>query len=49
MEKEHFVAVRYGDQLGINKPIQGLKEGQPIELQGEYIDENHVYQGKEYE
>jgi hypothetical protein len=43
MDKEHFIAVRYGDQLGIQEPIQGLAEGQPIELQGEYIDENHVY------
>ncbi|MBP1937587.1 hypothetical protein [Paenibacillus sediminis] len=43
LEKEHFVAVRYGDHLGIPKPIQGLEAGQSIELQGEYIDENHVY------
>lgn len=43
MEKEHFVAVRYGDRLGLSEPIQGLEAGQPIELQGEYIDENHVY------
>lgn len=43
MGKEHFVAVRYGDHLGLSEPIQGLEAGQSIELQGEYIDENHVY------
>jgi hypothetical protein len=40
---EAFCAIRYGDDLGISEPISGLLQGKPIELQGEYIDENHVY------
>ncbi len=43
MQKETFVAIRYGDHLGIKQPIPDLAVGQPIELQGEYVDENHVY------
>lgn len=40
---EAFCAIRYGDSEGISKPIPGLKAGNPIELQGEYIDKNHIY------
>ncbi|MDB5085670.1 MAG: kumamolysin-As precursor-like protein [Bacilli bacterium] len=40
---EVFIAIRYGDHLGLPGPIPGLKAGQQIELQGEYIDKNHVY------
>ncbi|MCM3273587.1 hypothetical protein [Paenibacillus elgii] len=38
-----FVAIRYGDNLGLADPITGITEGQEIELQGEYIDHNHAY------
>ncbi|GIM47292.1 hypothetical protein DNHGIG_28410 [Collibacillus ludicampi] len=41
---EAFVAIRYGDNMGLSGPIEGLEEGQEIELQGEYIDKNHVYE-----
>jgi hypothetical protein len=40
---EAFVAIRYGDEEGLSRPIEGLAEGEPIELQGEYIDANHAY------
>jgi hypothetical protein len=40
---EAFCAVRFGDKLGLKKHIEGLEPGQPIELQGEYIDQNHAY------
>lgn len=40
---EAFVAIRYGDKMGLREPIKGLEAGQPIELQGEYIDKNHAY------
>jgi hypothetical protein len=40
-----FVVIRFGDQLGLPEPIKGLAEGEAIELQGEYIDENHVIAG----
>ncbi|GIM47053.1 hypothetical protein DNHGIG_26020 [Collibacillus ludicampi] len=40
---EAFCAVRYGDQMGLSERIEGLKEGEPIEMQGEYIDKNHAY------
>ncbi|KEQ21787.1 hypothetical protein ET33_33645 [Paenibacillus tyrfis] len=40
---ETFVAIRYGDNLGLPEPINGITEGQEIELQGEYIDHNHAY------
>ena len=38
-----FCAIRYGDDLGISEPIPGLEQGNSIELQGEYLDLNHVY------
>jgi hypothetical protein len=38
-----FVALRFGDRDGLNHPIRGLHPGQPIELQGEYIDSGHAY------
>lgn len=38
-----FVAIRFGDNLGLKSEIPGLAEGQPIEMQGEYIDANHAY------
>jgi hypothetical protein len=40
---ETFCAVRYGDHMGLSKRIEDLKEGEPIEMQGEYIDRNHAY------
>lgn len=40
---ELFCAIRYGDSLGLPGPIPGLQAGQPIELQGEYVDKNHIY------
>ena len=40
---EIFCAVRYGDSMGLSERIDGLEEGQPIEMQGEYIDVNHAY------
>jgi hypothetical protein len=40
---EAFCAVRFGDNLGLKQRILGLEEGQPIEMQGEYIDKNHAY------
>ncbi|WP_090799401.1 hypothetical protein [Paenibacillus sp. GP183] len=42
---EAFVAIRYGDAEGIPGRIAGFAEGQPIELQGEYIDVNHAHKG----
>lgn len=38
-----FVAVRFGDNLGLDSEIEGLAVGNPIELQGEYIDQAHAY------
>src|SRR5262245_23297088 len=38
-----FVAVRFGDSLGLDAEIEDLKEQTPIELLGEYIDEAHAY------
>lgn len=38
-----FVAIRYGDSLGLPGPIPGLAPGQPIELQGRYIPQNQAY------
>jgi subtilase family serine protease len=43
IKPELFCAIRYGDSLGLPGPIPGLQAGQAIELQGEYIDENHIY------
>ncbi|MBP0726665.1 hypothetical protein J5Y03_16015 [Bacillus sp. RG28] len=40
---EIFCAVRYGDSMGLSDRIDRLEEGQPIEMQGEYIDVNHAY------
>ena len=38
-----FVAIRFGDHMGLKSQIPDLAEGQPIEMQGEYIDANHAY------
>ncbi len=38
-----FVAVRFGDNEGLAQEIPGLKTGQPIEVQGEYIAEASAY------
>ncbi|MCL6632587.1 MAG: S53 family peptidase [Alicyclobacillus herbarius] len=38
-----FVAIRYGDELGLPGPIPNLAAGQTIELQGRYIPQNDVY------
>ena len=40
-----FVAIRYGDSLGLQGPIPGLAEGKTIELQGRYIPKNEAYPG----
>ncbi|MBS4189463.1 hypothetical protein KHA94_04415 [Bacillus sp. FJAT-49705] len=42
---EAFCAIRYGDNLGLKERISGLKEGEEIELKGEYIDKNHALKG----
>ena len=42
---EAFCAIRYGDNLGLKEKISGLKEGEEIELKGEYIDKNHALPG----
>jgi subtilase family serine protease len=38
-----FVAIRYGDDLGLPGPIPGLAPGKTIELQGRYIPKNDAY------
>ncbi|WAH42137.1 S53 family peptidase [Alicyclobacillus fastidiosus] len=38
-----FVAIRYGDDEGLQGPIPGLQAGHSIELQGEYIPQNDTY------
>jgi hypothetical protein len=38
-----FVALRFGDGEGLESPIPDLTAGQPIELQGEYIDQKECY------
>ncbi|MDD5034010.1 MAG: hypothetical protein PHE55_04565 [Methylococcaceae bacterium] len=38
-----FVAVRFGDNEGLDAEIPGLAVGQEIELQGEYIDSDNAY------
>jgi hypothetical protein len=43
VEAAAFVAIRYGDSLGLPGPIPGLKAGQTIELQGRYIPKNEAY------
>ncbi len=40
---ELFCAIRYWDNDGFGEPISGLESGNPIELEGVYIDKNHVY------
>ncbi|CAG4888578.1 DUF3465 domain-containing protein [Paraburkholderia saeva] len=40
---EVFVAVRFGDNEGLAQEIPGLKAGQPVEVQGEYISEASAY------
>jgi hypothetical protein len=42
VENEAFVAIRYGDSLGLPAPVPDLKTGEEIEIQGEYIDRNHA-------
>jgi hypothetical protein len=42
---EAFCAIRYGDNLGLKERIPDLKEGEEIELKGEYIDKNHALKG----
>ncbi len=38
-----FVAVRFGDNEGLNHEIEDLSENTPIELQGEYITAGEAY------
>lgn len=39
-----FVAIRYGDRLGINKPItQGMNNGDQLHLKGEWITKDKAY------
>jgi len=45
VKDEAFCAIRYGDHLGLTDRIPDLQEGEEIELQGEYIDENHALKG----
>ncbi|EEM13588.1 hypothetical protein bpmyx0001_55920 [Bacillus pseudomycoides DSM 12442] len=45
VEDEAFCAIRYGDKLGLKNPIPDLKEGEEIELQGEYVDKTHAKVG----
>ncbi len=47
VEPEAFVAIRYGDSLGLPKPIPDLKEGADIEMQGEYIDRKHASKSRD--
>ncbi|GGR02006.1 hypothetical protein [Deinococcus ruber] len=32
-----FVAIRYGDRMGIQEPVEGLQEGAALHLKGEWI------------
>lgn len=43
VSKRAFVAIRYGDALGLPGPIPDLAPGQQIVMQGRYIPKNHVY------
>ncbi|QDQ00024.1 hypothetical protein FOH38_05520 [Lysinibacillus fusiformis] len=43
--EEAFCAIRYGDTLGLTKRIPDFKEGEEIELQGEYVDKTHAKVG----
>jgi hypothetical protein len=38
-----FVAVRFGDSEGLDSEIPDLSVGNPIEIQGEYIDSAQAY------
>lgn len=38
-----FIAVRFGDTQGLDHEIDGLAEGKPIEIQGEYISAGDAY------
>jgi hypothetical protein len=38
-----FCAVRSGDSEGLGTEIPGLAVGQPIEMQGEYVDDHDCY------
>jgi hypothetical protein len=38
-----FIAVRFGDGMGLQNPIPGLSEDTPIEIQGEYISAAEAY------
>ncbi|WP_169725445.1 S53 family peptidase [Alicyclobacillus contaminans] len=40
---ELFCAIRYGDSLGLPRPIPDLAPGQPMELQGEFVAVNRIY------
>jgi hypothetical protein len=43
--QEVFLAVRYGDQMGLSKPIDNLQTNTPIEIQGEYISADKAFAG----
>jgi hypothetical protein len=36
-QSDVFVAIRYGDRMGISEPIEGLDEGATLHLRGEWI------------
>ncbi len=38
-----FVAVRFGDDEGLDHEIENLRADTPIELQGEYVDSAEAY------
>jgi hypothetical protein len=40
---EIFVAVRFGDNIGLDSEVPGLEVDQPIEIQGEYISSAEAY------
>lgn len=44
-EKDHvFVAIRYGDRMGIPKAVPGLEQGALITIQGEWITRDDAYE-----
>jgi hypothetical protein len=40
-----FVAIRFGDELGLPDRIPELRQGEPIEAQGEYIEADRAKPG----
>ena len=42
-QADAFIAVRFGDSMGLHEPIPGLKDGTKLVVRGEYIDESKAY------